>query len=206
VCSPYPAVHLVGTPHQRWTRRETRAGPGQIFDPYSTRIVGGQQVRTPYPNNIMPATSLDRVFAGDSGATATAERTGRHQQLQRPGLHQLPAHHEWSPPNWIISISPTIKISGYYSQLKTFAPNVNGGILPLALGEPPPTTIPHDPDELRPDHYLDFAFPCRDWLFRNLGTATLPRRSLRASIGLSGYQANMIMPDISGISGAQGGL
>ena len=73
------------------------------------------------------------------------------------------------------SISSTIKISGYYSQLNTYSPNVNGGITPLALGGTDTNQWNHT-TRLNYDQTItpDSAFPCGHWLFPDLGAARSP--------------------------------
>ena len=104
------------------------------------------------------------------------------------------------------SISPTIKISGYYSQLNTYTPNVNGGIQPLALGGANGNNWNHT-SRLNYDQTITptLLFHVGVGYFETSEPHVAPPFS-QASLGLSGYQANNIMPDIGGIYSCAGRL
>ena len=53
---------------------------GQIFDPSTTRLVGGVPVRDPYPGNIIPATdpNLSVVASRIAGFMVHPDRPGTH--------------------------------------------------------------------------------------------------------------------------------
>jgi len=205
VCTPFPAVNLVGTSTPAMDPNGTALVQGQIFDPYSTRLVGGQVVRTPFPNNTIPATMLDPV------ALAIQKLL---PQPNAPGIinnYNVPAYTSFTHTTNVSikldhSISPTIKISGYYSQLNTYSPNVDGGIQPLALGGAD-TNIWNHTVRLNYDQSLTptVLFHLGVGYFQTSEPHVAPSFS-QSNIGLKGYFANNIMPDISGIySGTAGG-
>ncbi|HEV3333687.1 MAG TPA: TonB-dependent receptor [Bryobacteraceae bacterium] len=96
----------------------------EIFDPSTTQIVGGSVVRTPFPNNMIPATSIDPTAkiiqnmiplpntAGLFNYTAPAYSNFRHTTIPSIKVDQ--------------SISAKSKLAFYYSATKTFSPQTNG--------------------------------------------------------------------------------
>ncbi|HEY6339947.1 MAG TPA: TonB-dependent receptor [Bryobacteraceae bacterium] len=203
-CTPYPAVHLVGTSTVATDPTGTALVQGQIFDPYSTRLVGGQQVRTAFPNNTIPATELDPVALAIQKLLPQANAPGDINNYNVPAYTSF-QHTTNVSVKLDHSISPTIKISGYYSQLKTFAPNVDSGILPLALGGANTDNYNHTV-RFNYDQSITptVLFHVGVGYFETSEPHLAPPFS-QSSIGLTGYQANNIMPDIGGIVGAQGG-
>ncbi len=103
------------------------------------------------------------------------------------------------------NISPTIKVSVYYSQLNTLQPNVNGGILPTFLGGADTNQWNHT---TRFNYDQSFTptllFHIGLGYFQTSEPHVAPPFD-QSTIGLKGYQANTIFPDIAGISGGQGG-
>jgi hypothetical protein len=203
-CNPYPAVHLVGTSTPAVDPAGTTLVQGQIFDPYSTHIVGGQQVRTPFANNTIPATSLDPVALSIQKLLPLPNAPGDINNYNVPAYTSF-EHTTNVSVKLDHSISSTIKISGYYSQLKTFSPNVDSGILPLALGGATTDNYNHTV-RLNYDQTITptLLFHVGVGYFETSEPHVAPPFS-QASIGLKGYEASNIMPDIGGIVGAQGG-
>src|SRR4029077_4276814 len=97
---------------------------GEIFDPNSTRTVGGAQVRSPYANQRIPVTSFDPV---------AAKIQTFFPLPNQPGIinnYLAPAYQNWKhDTNWSYkldhSISPTIKLGWYFSRLLSNTPNAN---------------------------------------------------------------------------------
>ena len=98
---------------------------GEIFDPNSTRVVNGAQVRTPFTNNTIPksmlspfALAIQDMFPMPNG----------------PGLtnnYIIPAFQDWKhTTEWSFkldhSLSSTMKLSWYFSRLQSNEPNNNG--------------------------------------------------------------------------------
>jgi hypothetical protein len=204
-CTPYPTVHLVGTQTNAIDPNNTQLIQGQIFDPYSTRLVNGSQVRTPYLNNVIPMTSLDPVALAVQKLIPLANGPGDTNNYSVPAYTSF-QHTTNLSVKLDHSISPTIKISGYYSQLNTYAPNVDGGIMPLALGGAD-TNIWNHTTRLNYDQTLTptLLFHVGIGYFQTSEPHVAPPFD-QSTLGLKGYQANMIMPDIGGISGGQGGF
>ena len=174
---------------------------GQIFDPYSTRTAGGQNVRTPYPNNVIPATSMDPVALAIQKLLPLPNAPGDTNNYIIPGytgfMHTTNLSFKVDQ-----NISPTIKISAYYSQLNTLQPNVNGGITPLYLGGANTNQWNHT-------SRFNYDQSIRPTLLFHIGLGYfetsephVPPPFDQSTIGLKGYQANMIFPDIGGIVGS----
>ena len=100
---------------------------GEVFDPDSTRTVNGSQVRSPYPNQLIPASTFDPV---------AAKIQDFFPLPNAPGLinnYVVPAYVDWKhTTQWSFkmdhSVSSTIKLSYYFSRLLTNEPNANGYI------------------------------------------------------------------------------
>lgn len=201
-CNPYPAITTGGKP------ATDPAGntlvEGQIYNPYTTTIVGGQQVRNPFPNNTIPLSLQDPVALAIQKLLPQANAPGDINNYNVPGYRSF-IHTTNISIKLDQEISPTIKISGYYSQLNTYSPDVNGGVTPLALGGA-------DENEWNHTTRLNYDQTITPTLLLHVGIGYFETSEphiaypfSQSSIGLTGYQANNIMPDISGIVGAQGG-
>jgi Carboxypeptidase regulatory-like domain len=203
-CTPYPQVNLSGTTTQAVDPNGTPLVQGAIFNPYSTAIVGGQQVRTVFANNTIPFSLQDPVSLALQKLLPQANAPGIINNYDVPGYRSY-QHTTNVSVKMDQSISSTIKISGYYSQLNTFSPNVNGGITPIALGGAE-TNIWNHTTRFNYDQTIKptLLFHVGIGYFQTTEPHVAPPFD-QSTIGLKGYQANMIMPDISGIVGAQGG-
>jgi hypothetical protein len=202
VCTPYKPITLNGAP------AVDAAGnslvQGEIFNPYTTRNQNGQQVRDPFANNMIPISLQDPV------ALAVQKLLPKPNV---PGIinnYNVPAYTSFEHTTNVSvkldqSISSTIKVSGYYSQLNTYQPNVNGGIQPLALGGA-------DINQWNHTTRLNYDQTITPTLLLHVGIGYFQTSEPhvappfdQSTLGLKGYLANMIMPDISGLSGAAGG-
>jgi hypothetical protein len=101
----------------------------EIFDPNTNQTVNGAVVRTPFPNNIIPATRFD--------PTAVIIQN-MLPQSNAPGLfnYDVPAYSNYrhtTIPSIKIdqNISAKVKLSGYYSANKTYSPQSNGFTQPF---------------------------------------------------------------------------
>ena len=203
-CVPYPTVKSLTTGSAASDPAGTQLVNGQIFDPYSTRIVGGQQVRTPYLNNTIPMASLDRVSLAIQKLLPQPNAPGIINNYNVPAYNSLMHTTNFSV-KMDHSISSTIKVSGYYSQLKTFSPDTNGGITPLYLGGAD-TDIWNHTTRLNYDQTITptLLFHVGVGYFQ-ISNPHLAYPFDQSALGLTGYQANKIFPDISGITSFTGG-
>jgi hypothetical protein len=214
LCSSVNAVTGACTPYNKVTQNGAQAVDaagtnivqGQIFDPYSTHQVNGQTVRNPYAtNNMIPFSLQDRV----------ALAIQKLLPLPNNGLgdvnnYTIPSYSSFEHTTNVSfkldqSLSSTMKISGYYSQLNTFQPNVNGGITPLFLGGT-------DTNQWNHTVRANFDQTITPTLLLHVGIGYfqtsephVPPPFDQSTIGLTGYQANKILPDIAGIWGGAGG-
>ena len=98
---------------------------GEVFDPTTSRIVNGAQVRDPFPNQMIPQYRFDNV---------SKIIQGFFPMPNQPGIlnnYLVPSYQDWRhTTNWSFkldhSISPTIKLSWYFSRLLENDPNANG--------------------------------------------------------------------------------
>jgi hypothetical protein len=203
-CVPWPAPVPVAAGSSATDPAGQQLVYGQIFDPYSTHMVNGQVVRTPFPNNTIPLTEQDKVALAIQNLFPQANAPGIINNYNVPSYSSF-MHTTNLSVKLDHSISPTIKISGYYSQLKTYSPNVDGGILPLALGGATTDTWNHT-TRLNYDQTITptLLFHLGVGYFETSEPHVAPPFS-QSSIGLSGYQASNIMPDIGGIYSFTGG-
>jgi hypothetical protein len=132
-CASNPAITLNGAPAVDPAGQALRYG--EIFDPNTSQIVNGSQVRTPFPNQIIPASRFDPVAVAIQNF---------FPQPNAPGIinnYIVPAYRNWRhTTNYSFkldhSISPTIKLSWYFSRLLDNSPNANG--FTAAYAAPPP--------------------------------------------------------------------
>ena len=203
-CAPFKAITLVGTSTPAVDPAGNQLVQGTIYDPYSTHSASGSQVRTPYLNNVIPPNELDPVSLAIQKLLPQPNAPGDINNYNVPAYTNF-QHTTNLSIKMDHSISSTIKVSAYYSQLNTYAPNVNGGIQPLALGGADTNTWNHTTR-------LNYDQTLKPTLLFHVGVGYIQTSNPhlappfpQSSIGLKGYAANNIMPDISGISGQQGG-
>ena len=117
---------------------------GQIYDPNSTRLVNGTQVRSLYPGNQIPAQCLDPGFPRDSEVDSP---TRTCPVLVNNYAQSSPSRGYTHTTNLSLSSIKTsvltIRIFAYYSQINNFSPFTNG--LPpgrWAVRTPTTGTIP----------------------------------------------------------------
>jgi len=106
----------------------------EIFDPTSNRLANGSIVRTPFPNNMIPKTSIDPTAAiiqnmiplpntpGLINYTAPGYSNFRHTTIPSFKIDQ--------------NLSAKTKFAGYYSATKTLSPQTNGFPQPFTALQP----------------------------------------------------------------------
>jgi Carboxypeptidase regulatory-like domain len=106
----------------------------QIFDPATTRFIGGVQYRDPFPNNTIPATELDPVALRvqsyipqptNSGLVSNFVPTYTNKRVST--IPSIKLDH---------SVSNRLKLSGYWSMTRTDSPNNMGFPYPIANAIP----------------------------------------------------------------------
>jgi hypothetical protein len=169
---------------------------GEIFDPTTTRTVNGAQVRTPFPNQQIPiprmsglATAIQNFFPLPNA----------------PGIinnYNVPAYQNWQhTTNWSFkldhSLSPTIKLSWYFSRLLDDSPGSNG--VTQAYNAPNPTANRNVTTRVNYDQTI------RPTVLLHLGIGYIQQYQPtdypsfdQSSLGLSGYFATNRFPSIGG--------
>jgi hypothetical protein len=106
----------------------------QIFDPGSNRVVNGSVVRTPFPNNSIPATSFDptaviiqNMIPLPNAPGVTNYAAPPYSNFRHTTIPSIKIDH---------SINSKMKLSGYYSANKTFSPQTNGFAQPYTALQP----------------------------------------------------------------------
>jgi hypothetical protein len=106
----------------------------EIFDPTTNQVVNGSVVRTPFPGNKIPLTSIDPTAKIIQGMIPAATGLGllnynapaysnfRHTTIPSVKIDQ--------------NLSARMKLSGYYSATKTFSPQNNGFTQPYTALQP----------------------------------------------------------------------
>jgi hypothetical protein len=197
-CNPYPAITTGGAPAV--DPAQTRLVQGTIFDPYTTQFVNGQPVRTPFSNNTIPLSRQDPVALAIQKLLPLPNVAGDINNYNVPSYSSFQHTTNFSV-KIDQNISPTIKISGYYSQLNTFQPNVNNGF-PTILGGADLNNWNHT-TRLNYDQTITPTLLLHVGIgyFQTSEPHVAPKFD-QSAIGLKGYFANQIMPDISGIVGS----
>jgi hypothetical protein len=199
-CSQFNPITIAGAPAT--DPAGNRLVQGQIYDPYTTQLVNGAQVRTPYVNNAIPLTSMDPVALAVQKLMPAANLPGDVNNYSVPSYTSFTHTTNFSL-KFDQNLSSTIKISGYYSHNKNYAPFANG--LPGVLGNADTNNTNHTTR-------VNYDQTLRPTLLLHVGIGYFQTRQPhvapafdQSTIGLKGYYANQIFPDIGGVFGQQGG-
>ncbi len=178
-------------------------GYGEIFNPTTTRLVDGQEVRTPFPNNTIPYSMLDPAALAIQALMPMPNIAGGGTVNN----YTIPTYTGYQHTTNVSvkmdqSLSSTIKISGYYSQLQTYNPNTNGfSGSDLALGGAIPTnnwnhTIRLNYDEtISPTLLLHIGVG-----FFDTSEPEVPPSYNESSLGINGYYNENQFPSIGGLT------
>ena len=208
-CTRYPALTMPDPSDPTGVRRVPATDPagtllvqGTIFDPYSTHTVNGSQVRNPYPNNTIPLSAMDPVALALQKLLPLPNAPGYSNNYKIPSFTGF-QHTTNLSFKFDHNVSSSIKLSAYYSQLNTYQP-IATGLSPILGGTDTnqwnhTTRINYD-QTIRPTLLLHIGIGY--WITSEPHVAPAFDQS---TIGLKGYFANKIMPDIVATSGAQGG-
>jgi hypothetical protein len=170
---------------------------GEIFDPNTSRIVNGSQVRTPFPNQQIPLTRYD---------TVAKNILAFFPSPNEPGIvnnYLIPSYSNWQhTTNWSFkldhSVSSTIKLSWYFSRLLQNSPNANG--FTAAYAAPAPTANRNVTTRVNYDQTI------RPTLLLHVGVGYIQQFQPtdypafdQSTIGLHGYFAPDRFPGIGGV-------
>ncbi len=180
----------------------------EIFEPNSNVTQpNGSITRMPFPNNTIPLTMEDPTFAKIQAMFPQPNLPGPINNYQVP---QYSNFTHYTNPSFKLdeSLSPTIKISGYYSHLLNTSPNNDGD--PNPMGGVATTHSRNDTIRINYDQTI------RPTLLLHLGIGYLetynpslipptPGYNTVTSLGLTGYYDNTLFPSFSGADSAFGG-
>jgi hypothetical protein len=107
----------------------------EIFDPNSSRLVGGSVVRTPFPNNQVPVAQFDPTAVIVQNMVPLPNTTGSVVNYTAPA-YQNYRHTTINSFKIDHNISEKMKLSGYYSAVKTYSPQTNGFPQPFTALQP----------------------------------------------------------------------
>ena len=176
---------------------------GELFDPSTTQIVGGVQVRTPFAGNIVPFSRLDKVSLAIA-ALMPAPNTGAAGNTINN--YTIPTYTGYQHTTNVSvkldqALSSTMKLSGYYSQLNTVNPNSNGFSGPqLALGGATPGNTWNHTTRVNFDQTITPTLLFHAGIgFFDTSEPNIPPQQNQSTIGLSGYYDPTRFPSISGI-------
>jgi hypothetical protein len=179
---------------------------GELFDPNSTQLVNGAQVRTPFPNQKIPMTRFDPVSVNIQNLLPLPNAPGLINNYNIPGYVNWVHTTNYS---WKIdqSLSPTAKLSWYYANYRWNSPSANGftqvftGAVPTAYHNI--TTRVNYDQSIRPTLLLHVGIG-----YLHQYEPTIPLAYDENKLGLHGYFVTDLFPTIGGTlnTTAGGGL
>ena len=176
---------------------------GEVFDPSTTRIVNGSNVRTPFPNGQVPVSRFDPVSQNILKMLPLPNAPGIINNFQ------IPSYTNWvhtTNYSWKIdhSLSPTAKLSWYFSHYAWNSPNANGftqdftGSVPTGYRNI--TTRVNFDDALKPTLLLHVGIG-----YLHQFEPTIPKVFDENSLGLHGYFDETLFPSIFGMGNTNTG-
>jgi hypothetical protein len=169
---------------------------GEIFDPNSTHVVNGSQVRNPYSNQRIPITSFSTLSLAIQNMFPLPNVNALTNNYIVPAYVNWQHTTEWSF-KLDHSISPTVKLSWYFSRLLENSPQANG--VTAAYDAPNPTANRNVTTRVNYDHTL------RPTLLLHVGVGYIQQYQPtdypnfdQSTLGLSGYFAKNRFPSIGG--------
>ncbi len=170
---------------------------GEVFDPATTRLANGNEVRTPFANGQVPLSRMDPVALAVQKYMPLPNAAGIINNYNVPAYNTY-THTTNESFKLDHSISPTIKLSGYFSRIETASPAANG--FPLSIGGAAPTDNISYTTRLNYDHTL------RPTLLLHVGIGyyqvaepAFPSQFNQSSLGLSGFFAPNYFPAMGGL-------
>jgi hypothetical protein len=176
---------------------------GEVFDPTTTHVVDGANVRNPFPNNTIPISRFD--------TTSTAIQNMLPLPNQ-PGIinnYIIPSYTNWTHTTQYSvkmdhSLTSTAKLSGYFSHYGWDSPNANGITAPFTGATPTAyrnyTTRLNFDDALKPTLLLHLGIG-----YLHQHEPTIPEAFNMNSIGMHGYYDENLFPTIFGMGNANTG-
>ena len=177
---------------------------GEIFDPNTTRVVNGSQVRSPFPNNTIPISRLSPFALAVQNFFPLPNAPGIENNYVIPGYvnWQHTTNYSFKLDH---SLSTTKKLSWYYSRLEDNNPNANGwtGVFeaPAATANRNYTTRLNYDQTITPTVLLHVGIG----YVHQYQPTDYPNFN-QASLGMSGYFQTNRFPSIGGFFDGGSGL
>jgi hypothetical protein len=176
---------------------------GEVFDPATTRAVNGSNVRTPFPNGLVPVSRFDPVSQNILKMLPLPNRPGIINNFQIPSYTNWvhTTNYSWKADH---SLSPTAKLSWYFSHYAWNSPNANGftddftGSVPTGYRNI--TTRVNFDDALKPTLLLHVGIG-----YLHQFEPTIPKVFDENSLGLHGYFDETLFPSIFGMGNVNTG-
>ena len=176
---------------------------GEVFDPATTRVVNGYNVRDPFPSGVVPTTRFDPVSLAIQNMLPLPNAPGIINN------YNIPSYVNWTHTtnySWKIdhSLSPTAKLSWYLSRYGWNSPNANGitsdftGAVPTAYRNL--TTRVNFDESIKPTLLLHVGIG-----YLHQYEPTIPKQFDENSLGLHGYFDETLFPSIFNMGSATTG-
>ncbi len=176
---------------------------GEVFDPNTTRIVNGAQVRSPFPNNMIPASRFDSVAVAIQNLLPLPNAPGIVNNYIVPNYstYQHVTNYSWKLDH---SISSTIKLSWYLSEIQTRNPGSNGFATSIGGATPMDnrnfTTRVNYDQTITPTVLFHLGVG-----YYQVWEPSFPAQFDQNSIGLHGYFDPNLFPTMSGLYNTNSG-
>jgi hypothetical protein len=176
---------------------------GEIFDPSTTHIVNGYNVRSPFPNNTIPLTRFDPVALAIQNMLPLPNAPGIINNYNIPDFLNWTHTTDYS---WKIdhSLSPTAKLSWYLSRYGWNSPNATG--VPGPFSGQTPTAYRNLTTR------VNFDYTIKPTLLFHVGIGylhqfepTIPQKFDENSLGMHGYYDETLFPTIFGMGQSTSG-
>ncbi|MBV8841622.1 MAG: TonB-dependent receptor [Bryobacterales bacterium] len=176
---------------------------GEVFDPNSTQILNGFQVRTAFPNQQIPVTRFDPVAVKIQNMLPLPNATGLLTN------YNIPGYINWTRTPTVSfkidhSVSSTIKLSWFWSHYSYNQANSNGFTQPFTSAVPSAyrnyTTRVNYDQSITPT----LLFHAGIGYFHQM-EPTIPLAFDQTTLGLHGYYDTTLFPTIGGLSNANTG-
>ena len=176
---------------------------GEVFNPNTTRVVNGSNVRTPFPNQIIPPSLIDSTSLAILNMLPLPNAPGIINNYITPAYINFTHTTNYSF-KLDHSLTSTAKLSGYFSHYNWFSPNANGMHGGFS-GQTPTnyqnyTTRINFDDSLKPTLLLHIGIG-----YLHQYEPTIPQAFDMNSIGMHGYYNEDLFPTIFGMGNANTG-
>ncbi len=203
-CTSNPAIINTATNQPAVDPANQTLSYGEIFDPNTTHVVNGSQVRNPFPNNVIPLSRFSPFSLAVQNFFPLPNQPGIENNYLAPSYQnwQHTTNYSWKLDH---SLSPTVKLGWYFSRLLDDSPNANG--VTEAYNAPNPTanrnytTRVNFDDTLKPTLLLHVGVG-----FINQYQPTDYPSFNQSTLGMSGYFQTDRFPSIGGFFDGGSGL